>query len=81
MTPAQIAALLGVPTQAELAAELGLPASALRPAELPRPCLVLDYRGTEGASRWARFAKPPIREIRKPLGLDSVTGLRLEKTT
>lgn len=75
----EIAVALGVPTQAELAAELGIPASALAPAELPHPVLVLDYRGTEDASRWLRYAKPPLPELRKPLGLDSVTGQRIQK--
>lgn len=80
MTPAAIAAALGVPTAAELAQELGIPESELRPAEFPEPCLVLDYRGSGDARRWERFAKPPIKGLRKPLRLDGVTGLRTEDT-
>lgn len=81
MTPAEIAAALGVPSPDELAEELGFPVA---PAAQPEPCLVLDFRGAAGSglegseSRWARFAKPPIPELRKPLAIDGVTGLRLE---
>lgn len=82
MTPADIAAALGVPSPDELAQELGFPVA---PAPLEEPCLVFDFRGAAGAglegdeSRWARFAKPPIPELRKPLAIDGVTGLRLEQ--
>ncbi len=76
MTPAAIAAALGVPTHAEVAAELGVPESELRPAELPEPCLVLDYRALQSEDRWGHLAKPPLPELRKALRLCSVTGLR-----
>lgn len=84
MTLVEIARALGAQTVEEIARECGFKAkdygiveAAVR-AEMVSPVLVLDYRGGDPVGRWARFAKPPLRTIDRPLGLDPVTGLKVE---
>jgi hypothetical protein len=78
MTPLEIARALGIRTLEEVAAAAGVSAESIRPA-MGEPCLVLDYRGDEGARRWDRLAKPPISEVEIAPGLDPFTGLRAKR--
>src|SRR4029077_2656054 len=56
----EIAWALGVPTLEEVAAAAGVSAKSIRPA-MGEPCLVLDYRGDEGARRWDRLPRRAAR--------------------